>query len=53
MFGEIEKALDDGAFSVDATYDPELGYPTEYFIDVEELMADEEFGVVVLQLSPS
>jgi hypothetical protein len=47
MFDAITNALDAGAFRVTATYNPELGYPTEFFIDVEQMMADEEFGVAV------
>jgi hypothetical protein len=47
MFDSIANALDTGAFRVSATYNQELGYPTEFFVDVEQMMADEEFGVVV------
>ncbi|MEM7285517.1 MAG: DUF6174 domain-containing protein [Actinomycetota bacterium] len=45
MFAEIEAQIDAGAFSVSADYDPVTGHPTGYFVDVEEMMADEEFGI--------
>lgn len=50
MFDAIARALDTGAFRVTATYDEALGYPTEFFIDIEQMMADEEFGVAVEEL---
>lgn len=45
MFDEIERQIDTGAFSIDVDYDPETGHPTGYFFDIEEMMADEEFGI--------
>ena len=50
MFDTIERAIDDGVFSISVSYDPETGHPVDYFIDVEEMMADEEFGVSVTDL---
>ena len=52
LFATIEQAIDSGAFSVTATYDEETGYPLDFFVDVEEMMADEEFGVTVTSLDP-
>lgn len=45
MFAVIEDAIDTGAFAITVDYDPETGHPTGYFVDVEEMMADEEFGI--------
>ena len=45
MFDEIERQIDTGAFSIDVDYDSETGHPTGYFFDIEEMMADEEFGI--------
>ncbi len=53
LFDEIESAIDDGAFSVAAQFDAETGHPTGYFIDVEEMMADEEFGIGNVTLVPA
>lgn len=52
LFDAIGKAIDDGVFGLTAAYDQELGYPTEFFVDVEQMIADEEFGVSVVDLSP-
>lgn len=53
LFAEIRAAIDDGAASVNAEYDADLGYPTSYFIDFSEEMADEEFGITVQSLTPA
>ena len=45
MFDEIKRQIDTGAFSIEVDYDPETGHPTGYFFDIEEMMADEEFGI--------
>lgn len=45
MFDEIARQIDAGAFSIDVDYDSETGHPTGYFFDIEEMMADEEFGI--------
>lgn len=52
LFAEIEQALDDGVFSIAVEYDADLGYPTQYFIDVIEFLADEEFGVGSVGVTP-
>ncbi len=50
LFGLIEDAYERGAERVDVTFDPELGYPTELYIDVSSQMADEEVGYTVSDL---
>ena len=44
LFDEIERALDEDAHDVQATYDARTGAPLEVFIDWEERTADEEQG---------
>ena len=53
MFDEIERAIDEGAFNIAVTYDKVDGHPVDYFIDVEEMMADEEYGITVVSLEPA
>ena len=42
--------FDQIADSIDVTYDAQMGYPTYLFIDVSQLMADEEQGYTVTNL---
>jgi len=44
LFDHIQDALDRDAFSIAATYDDQLGYPTEVFVDYDQRMVDEELG---------
>lgn len=52
MFDEIARQIDAGAFSIDVDYDNETGHPTGYFFDIEEMMADEEFGITNVTVEP-
>ena len=45
--GDFEQIAD----SVDVTYDNQMGYPVTLYIDVSQLMADEEQGYTVTNLS--
>lgn len=47
LFEVIGGAIRRDAFSLTATYDEELGYPTGASIDYRENVADEEMGFVV------
>ena len=47
MFDVIQEALEGPVASVFTEYEPTLGYPTTYFIDESEMIADEEQGVTV------
>ncbi len=42
LFGRIASAIADNAETIDVTWDPVLGYPSSCFIDISELIADEE-----------
>ncbi len=48
LFDILEDAYARDAFSVRVEYDPQMGYPTSFFIDYSENMADEELGFDVL-----
>ncbi len=52
MFDEIENALDAGAHSVEATYDSATGRPVSFFIDEDDGLADEEFGISESEFLP-
>ncbi|MCG8466881.1 MAG: DUF6174 domain-containing protein [Gemmatimonadetes bacterium] len=47
LFDEIQGAIDDDAFLVDATYDPDRGFPTSVSIDHIELAVDDEQAFTV------
>lgn len=53
LFDEIESALAENPYRVQAEYDPQLGYPTHVFFDFEENIADEEWGFVVSRFASS
>jgi hypothetical protein len=42
--------FDQKAHTVNVTYNPDLGYPTDLYIDVSQLIADEEVGYTVTNL---
>jgi hypothetical protein len=52
LFAEIEAALALPPAHVTAQFDEETGYPVSYFVDEEEFIADEEFGISVEGLTP-
>ena len=35
------------AYSIEVTYNPQMGYPATFFIDVSQMIADEEQGYTV------
>jgi hypothetical protein len=47
LFADLQAAFDQNAARVTATFDAELGYPVDYFIDEDEMIADEEHGYLV------
>lgn len=53
MFDAIQQAIDDGVATVSAEYDADLGHPVSYYVDVDQMMADEEYGVTVRSLEPA
>lgn len=52
LFGLLDDAFEREAENINVTYDAELGYPVEFFIDYSQGIADEELGATVLALVP-
>jgi len=50
LFGFILEARDSGAARINATYDKNLGYPYEVFVDYHPSIIDEEMGFRVYGL---
>jgi hypothetical protein len=53
LFDVVQDAIDRDAHSLDASYDPTLGYPTSAQIDYIEFAVDEEYGFAASALAPS
>ncbi len=51
LFNLLQSAIDENAETISVTYHPELGYPTEVWIDYDERIADEERGFTIHSLS--
>jgi hypothetical protein len=52
IFDRIQEAIDMRVASLTVSYDPDLGYPTDVYIDRDFMMADEERGFTVSSLMP-
>ncbi len=52
LFDIIQEAIDGKASEINATYDPEVGYPTEAGIDYDARMADEEYMFIATDYTP-
>ena len=53
LFEWLERAIRRDAAEFEATYHPELGYPTTAAIDYEENVADDEVGWRITRLAPA
>ena len=53
LFDLLEDAYAQRAESVEATFDPTYGYPTNLSIDYEAQLADEEIGYLVSDFRPA
>jgi Family of unknown function (DUF6174) len=47
LFNVIQDAIARKAFSIDVSYDPKLGYPTQINIDYDSQIADEEIFLTI------
>jgi hypothetical protein len=47
LFDQISKYDPDTVYSFSAKFDPDLGFPVEFFVDIHHMMADEEWGFIV------
>jgi hypothetical protein len=52
LFDDIEDVIDNGFVTLDLDFDEETGALVRYWVDVEEMMADEEHGVEVVAVEP-
>ena len=50
LFDLLQSAIDENAHTIAAKYHPELGYPTEVWIDYEQNSVDEELGFSIHNL---
>ena len=50
LFDLLQSAIDANAHTISAKYHPELGYPTQVWIDYEQRTADEERGFSIHNL---
>ena len=48
---KVKAAIDDGDASIEVSFDPDTGALQRFFVDVDERMADEEFGIEVISLT--
>ncbi len=53
LFDTIQEAIDGKASQITATYDPEIGYPTDVRIDYDARMADEEYMFTASGYAPA
>jgi hypothetical protein len=53
VFARIRRAIEDGSAEVRVTYDPVTGVPLEVWVDIERMMADEEWGVSITEFAPA
>jgi len=49
LFDILRDAIGTGAHTLVVTYDPQLGVPTDFWIDYHEQVADEELGMRVTE----
>ena len=52
LFDFVQQAIDNGYASLTVSYDPDTGALQQFFVDVDEMMADEEYGVEVISVDP-
>ena len=52
LFDEIQRVIESEYASLTVSYDPATGALKQFFVDVSEMMADEEYGVEVISVQP-
>ena len=52
LFDLLQAAVDRGAHNIDVNYDEEYAYPTFFFINYDDAIADEERGFTVRSFTP-
>ncbi len=53
LLADVQAVIDEGYASLDLSFDPDTGALIQYFVDVDERIADEESGIEVISLQPS
>ncbi|MFP5355336.1 MAG: DUF6174 domain-containing protein [Gemmatimonadota bacterium] len=49
LFAILQDAIDRRAYRIDATYDYDYGFPTDFYIDYDRHIADEEEGYTLIR----
>lgn len=49
LFSIVQDAIDQRAYRIDATYDRDYGFPTDFYIDYDRRIADEEEGYTLVR----
>jgi len=49
LFALLRSAIESDAFEITVTYDPTLGVPLDFWIDYNQMLADEELGMQVTE----
>ena len=52
LFDAVQSAIDDDYVTLDLSFDPETGALRQFFVDIDEMIADEEYGVEVISVEP-
>jgi hypothetical protein len=52
LFDLLVDAIDRDAYRIHATYDPQFGFPSDFFIDFNQNVADEEMGYTATGFRP-
>ena len=52
LFDSLQDAIDQGAHSIDVNYDERYAYPTGFFINYDDDIADEERGFTIRSFTP-
>lgn len=51
-FAELQSAIDANVASIAVRFDSNVGFPSSYYVDRSERLADEEHGITVLTYTP-
>lgn len=44
LFSRVQRAIDDRAYRVEASYDTQYGFPTDVYVDLDRRVADDDEG---------
>lgn len=49
LFDRLQRAIDADAFMMSVSYHPERGYPESAYVDLDDRIADEEWGITITE----